>query len=157
MVASFDSCHCSRCKNTVYLTGSFEYVLLSIGYLSCIRFPPHARLTALPPSFGNLIRLDRVSLDGNKLRRLPETLGRLKCHSFNVNNNFLVRLCTLLTDPGRHISSVVEYLFNSLFHTISTVFPRCTPMECFQLSMLCHMIRFLILARKPCVVDKYLW
>lgn len=49
------------------------------------------RLEAIPPSFGNFVRLDRVVLDGNRLRRLPETLSRMKCRFFNVSNNKLVR------------------------------------------------------------------
>lgn len=48
------------------------------------------RLESIPPSFGNLLRLDRVVLDCNSLRRLPETLGRMKCRWLNVSNNKLV-------------------------------------------------------------------
>lgn len=49
------------------------------------------RLESIPPSFGNLLHLDRVVLDCNSLRRLPETLGRMKCRWLNVSNNKLVR------------------------------------------------------------------
>lgn len=52
---------------------------------------PLCRLKTIPPSFGNLIRLKRVVLDYNCLRRLPETLGKMRCLSLNVSNNRLVR------------------------------------------------------------------
>lgn len=70
------------------------------------------RLGSIPPSFGNLLRLDRVVLDCNRLRRLPETLGRMKCRWFNVSNNKLVSdyiVCVLTFCSNT--SSIQSFLF----------------------------------------------
>ncbi|CAM9246461.1 unnamed protein product, partial [Chrysoparadoxa australica] len=46
-------------------------------------------LETVPASFGNLMKLKRVVLECNRLRRLPETLGKLQCFLLNLNSNRL--------------------------------------------------------------------
>ena len=50
------------------------------------------RLQTLPITFGNLRKLDRVIADCNRLRRVPETLSRMTCHTLSFNCNQLVSL-----------------------------------------------------------------
>ena len=51
--------------------------------------PTTTRRRSLPYSFGNLSSLGRVEVNANKLTYLPESLGRLRCHSLILNGNLL--------------------------------------------------------------------
>ncbi len=45
------------------------------------------RLEFLPATFGNLTLLQSVEVNCNKLTRLPDSIGKLKCHTFAANSN----------------------------------------------------------------------